>query len=279
MAAARDQAAAYRSPGRDRAEPQAVREPPPARPTQRRVRRRGHAAADSSRRPARVDKPAAARRAAAPKSGKRQFVLMGVVALLALAARLWRELLSGRPLHRLHRRRLCPRQQHDARRAGAGHIAAIVPWRQCLVQAGDVIFRIDDGDYRIAVDAARAKIATQQATIDAHRPPGRARSRARSSRPRRNWRRPMPASKRAQLDFDRQQALSDRALRRAPCFEQSDADARPDRRLGAGRAGRLRRRARQCRSHQGAAEGGARPARRAARPRSTRPSAISTSPR
>ena len=29
-----------------------------------------------------------------------------------------------------------------------------------------MIFRIDDGDYRIAVDAARSKIATQQATID-----------------------------------------------------------------------------------------------------------------
>ena len=35
-----------------------------------------------------------------------------------------------------------------------------------MVRTGDVIFRIDDGDYRIAVDAARTKIATQQATID-----------------------------------------------------------------------------------------------------------------
>ena len=29
-----------------------------------------------------------------------------------------------------------------------------------------MIFRIDDGDYRIAVDAARTRIATQQATIE-----------------------------------------------------------------------------------------------------------------
>ena len=47
-----------------------------------------------------------------------------------------------------------------------GHIAAILPGDNALVHTGDVIFRIDDGDYRIAVDAARTKIATQQATIE-----------------------------------------------------------------------------------------------------------------
>ena len=34
------------------------------------------------------------------------------------------------------------------------------------VHAGDVIATIDDGDYRLAVDAAREKVATQQATVD-----------------------------------------------------------------------------------------------------------------
>ena len=48
----------------------------------------------------------------------------------------------------------------------SGHIAAILPGDNALVHAGDVIFRIDDGDYRIAVDAARTRIATQEATID-----------------------------------------------------------------------------------------------------------------
>ena len=48
----------------------------------------------------------------------------------------------------------------------AGHVAAILPGDNAIVRTGDVIFRIDDGDYRIAVDAARTKIATQQATID-----------------------------------------------------------------------------------------------------------------
>ena len=48
----------------------------------------------------------------------------------------------------------------------SGHITAILPGDNTLVRTGDVVFRIDDGDYRIAVDAARTRIATQQATID-----------------------------------------------------------------------------------------------------------------
>ncbi|MCP8940793.1 HlyD family secretion protein [Alsobacter sp. SYSU M60028] len=34
------------------------------------------------------------------------------------------------------------------------------------VRAGDVVARIDDGDYRLAVEAARGKLATQQATVE-----------------------------------------------------------------------------------------------------------------
>ena len=34
------------------------------------------------------------------------------------------------------------------------------------VHKGEVVFRIDDGDYRIAVDGATARIATQEATVD-----------------------------------------------------------------------------------------------------------------
>jgi len=64
-----------------------------------------------------------------------------------------------------------------------GHIAAIFPGDNALVHAGDVIMKIDDGDYRIAVDGARPRIATQE-------PPSRVsggrsrRSKVRSSRPR-----------------------------------------------------------------------------------------------
>ena len=47
----------------------------------------------------------------------------------------------------------------------AGHIAAILPGDNTLVHKGDTILKIDDGDYKIAVDAARTRIATQEATI------------------------------------------------------------------------------------------------------------------
>ena len=103
----------------------------------------------------------------APKSGKRKLVLMGIVALLALAA-------AGYGVHYFLVGRFYVATDDAYVRANnttlgarvSGHIAAILPGDNALVHAGDVIFKIDDGDYRIAVDAARTKIATQQATID-----------------------------------------------------------------------------------------------------------------
>jgi membrane fusion protein, multidrug efflux system len=47
-----------------------------------------------------------------------------------------------------------------------GHIASLNVADNAPVQAGDVIATIDDGDYKLAVEAARGKIKTQQATID-----------------------------------------------------------------------------------------------------------------
>lgn len=47
----------------------------------------------------------------------------------------------------------------------AGYVAAIPVKDNQLVHAGEVIATIDDGDYRLAVDAARGKVATQQATV------------------------------------------------------------------------------------------------------------------
>ena len=92
---------------------------------------------------------------------------MGVVALLALAA-------AGYAVHYVLVGRFYISTDDAYVRANntmlgarvSGHIAAILPDDNAVVRAGDVIFRIDDGDYLIAVDAARGKIATQQATID-----------------------------------------------------------------------------------------------------------------
>src|SRR5579875_1390929 len=48
----------------------------------------------------------------------------------------------------------------------SGYVTAIPVADNEPVRAGEVIARIDDGDYRLAVDSARHKVATQQATID-----------------------------------------------------------------------------------------------------------------
>jgi len=47
-----------------------------------------------------------------------------------------------------------------------GYVANIFAADNTFVHAGDVIATIDDGDYRLAVDQARAKVATQQATVE-----------------------------------------------------------------------------------------------------------------
>ena len=47
----------------------------------------------------------------------------------------------------------------------SGYVAAIGVADNAYVHAGDVIARIDDGDYRLAADTARDKLATQQATV------------------------------------------------------------------------------------------------------------------
>jgi membrane fusion protein (multidrug efflux system) len=48
----------------------------------------------------------------------------------------------------------------------AGYVASIAVEDNARVRAGEVIATIDDGDFRLAVDAARDKVATEQATVD-----------------------------------------------------------------------------------------------------------------
>jgi membrane fusion protein (multidrug efflux system) len=47
----------------------------------------------------------------------------------------------------------------------SGYVSAIGVADNAYVHTGDVIARIDDGDYRLAVDTARDKVATQQSTV------------------------------------------------------------------------------------------------------------------
>jgi membrane fusion protein (multidrug efflux system) len=169
-------------------------------------------------------KPAAdAAASAAPKSGKRKFVLMGIIALLALAA------LSYGAYYTLVGRFYVSTDDAYVRANNtilgarvSGHIAAILPGDNVLVRAGDVVFRIDDGDYRIAVDAARTRIATQQATIDRI---GRQITAMESAaeQAKAQLASADAALKRAGLDFERQQALSTKGFASRATFEVSEA--------------------------------------------------------
>src|ERR1700716_2556152 len=231
MAAARDQAARILRPepeaegGVARDASAAPADQPHAHPSQETVARRPVETPD---RPA-VDKPAAPAAPAAaadpavPKSGKRKLVLMGIVTLLALAAAAYgvHYFLVGRFLVSTDDAYVRANSPMTGARVSA-HVAAILPGDNAVVRAGEVIFKIDDGDYRIAVDAARTKIATQQATIDRI---GRQVT-AMESAVEQTKAQLLSAEagvKRAGLDFDRQQALSAKGFASHATYEVSEA--------------------------------------------------------
>ncbi len=223
MAAARDQAARIvRETANDEAAPEAG--------AQLADQLRTHVTDETRHRPAEPpsgrasEKPAAASAdAAAAKPGKRKFVMIGALGLLALAA-------IGYGVYFVLVGRFYVSTDDAYVRANnttlgarvSGHVAAILPRDNSIVRAGDVIFRIDDGDYRIAVDAARSKIATQQATIDRI---GRQVTALESAaeQAKAQLASADAALKRAGLDFDRQQTLSTKGFASRAAFEVSEA--------------------------------------------------------
>ena len=235
MAAARDQAARILRTEPDTAEGEAARDVSAALAEQLRA----HLSEETvARRPAEtpvgpvietpaVEKPAAAPTAApaaaAPKSGKRKLVLIGVGTLLALAAASYGTyyVLVGRFYVSTDDAYVRANNTTLGARV-SGHISAILPGDNAVVRTGDVMFRIDDGDYRIAVDAARTKIATQQATIDRI---GRQVTAQESAveQAQANLASAEAGLKRANLDYDRQQTLSTKGFATHATFEQSEA--------------------------------------------------------
>jgi membrane fusion protein, multidrug efflux system len=235
MAGARDQAARV-----VRQEPEAVRQVPETAegeagrdPAQLAEQLRQQIGDEARRQPAvtpggpATDRPAGAPADAAkpdaPKSGKRKFVMMGVFALLALAAVSYGVYYTFVGRFYVSTDDAYVRANNTTLGARvAGHIAAIIPSDNSIVRAGEVIYRIDDGDYRIAVDAARSKIATQQATIDRI---GRqvAAMESATEQAKAQLASSEAALKRAGLDFDRQQALSTKGFASRATFEVSEA--------------------------------------------------------
>jgi len=176
--------------------------------------------------PPAIDTPPAASppvAAAPPKPGRRRLVLMGIAALLALAVAAYgvNYLLVGRFFVATDDAYVRANNTMLGARV-SGHVAAILPGDNTLVHTGDVIFRLDDGDYRIAVDAARTKIATQQATIDRI---GRqiAAQVSAVEQAQANLVSAQAGLKRADLDYDRQQTLSNKGFASRATFEQSEA--------------------------------------------------------
>ena len=231
MAAARDQAARILRPEQDAAENNAVRDASPSAD-----QTRSHPEEPVARRPAEtpdrpvIEKPVAAPTApagtavsGAPKSGKRKLILMSVGTLLALAAAAYgvHYFLVGRFYVSTDDAYVRANNTMLGARV-SGHIAAILPGDNTLVRTGEVVFRIDDGDYRIAVDAARTKIATQQATIDRI---GRQVTALESAVEQASAQLASAdaALKRAGLDFERQQALSTKGFASRATFEVSEA--------------------------------------------------------
>ena len=227
MAAVRDQAARILRPEPETADVAALRDDASALAELLRT----HVAEETKRRPAETpvapaaDEAAAASAAsAAPKSGNRKkFVMVGVALLLALAA-------ASYGVHYLLVGRFYVSTDDAYVRANnttlgarvSGHIAAILPGDNALVHTGEVILRIDDGDYRIAVEAARSKIGTQEATIDRI---GRQVTAQESAveQASANLVSAEAGLKRAGLDYERQQALSAKGFASHATFEQSEA--------------------------------------------------------
>jgi membrane fusion protein (multidrug efflux system) len=105
--------------------------------------------------------------AAALRRSTRKLALIGLAAALMLAAGGWygyRYLTVGRFIVSTDDAYVHADTTTLAAKV-AGYVSAVNVADNAYVHAGDVIARIDDGDYRLVVDAARDKVATQQATI------------------------------------------------------------------------------------------------------------------
>ena len=104
-----------------------------------------------------------------------------------------------------------------------GYIKTVDVQNDQFVKAGDVIFRIDDGDYRLAVQSAKDKVATLEATkARIGRQVEAAKAQVIQAEPQ------ILASKadrvRADLEFERQTKLSQADFASKAKFEQARAD-------------------------------------------------------
>jgi len=105
----------------------------------------------------------------------------------------------------------------------SGYVASIPIEDNARVNAGDVIATIDDGDYRLAADAAREKVATQQATVERIGNQVVAQG-ANIEQAKAQMISAQAAAKKMQSEFDRQQALAARQFASQQTLEQAVAN-------------------------------------------------------
>jgi len=104
-----------------------------------------------------------------------------------------------------------------------GYIATLAVDDNQRVRAGDVIARIDDGDYQLAVKTARDKVATQQATIERIAKQVAAQQAA-VDQARAQVASAQAGATRMQLELARQQALANREFASRQTLEQAQAN-------------------------------------------------------
>jgi membrane fusion protein, multidrug efflux system len=105
----------------------------------------------------------------------------------------------------------------------AGYVDSFPVADNARVKAGDVIATIDDGDYRLALDAARDRVATQQATVERI---GRqiVAQGATIDQAKAQLISAQADAKKTQLEFDRQKALAKQQFASQQTLEQAEAN-------------------------------------------------------
>ncbi len=105
----------------------------------------------------------------------------------------------------------------------SGYVASVPVHDNAAIHAGDVIATIDDGDYQLAVDAARDKVATQRATVDRI---GRQvlAQQANVDQAKAQMVSAQAEAKKTQLEYERQQALAVQKFASQQTLEQAIAN-------------------------------------------------------
>jgi membrane fusion protein (multidrug efflux system) len=210
MAAGRDQVArvvADEAPAQPQALQPSAPQSPPAQPSV----------------PSAAPQPGVAPEEAAKGGGRRRKMLLGVASLVVLAAVAYgvNYYLVGRYFVTTDDAYVRANNTTLGARV-TGHINALAIPDNSKVHAGDVIVRIDDGDYKIAVESVRARIGTQQATIERIGQQIAAQTSA-VDQARAQLESAKAGVVRAEADFDRQRALNDRGYASKAVLEGSVA--------------------------------------------------------